>query len=231
VKSHELAVFPIPASMRPDENNQFLSSGATVDEFFANMEVPWAVYDSWDLELACKLVTVGYPVDLEAKEKELKDSLFHTTGGRCDSLSSLSAMKQVINLARNIAQSSVAAGKIKDPDTPANWIKWAKGKDYKVAHLERYILQAPNESAKDNRQKWEIPGRLECEARQIGQELINEYRKNNKTIPGVDEIAKHVENELKKRDRRAPRGDYWKWQTIKKEALPGITGRKANGKK
>jgi hypothetical protein len=111
------------------------------------------------------------------------------------------------------------------------WLNWAETKGYSVADLELHNTQAPNERATDNRPKWEIPGRLECEAREIGQELVDEYRKNKKKIPGVVEIAKHVEKELKQRDRRGPRDDYWDWQTIKREALRGITGRKATGKK
>jgi hypothetical protein len=86
---------------------------------------------------------------------------------------------------------------------------------------------APAESATDNRPKWKIPGRLEHEAREIGEQWMNTQSKK----PGVDAIAKHVEGELKNRDRRGPRRDYWDWQTIKREALTGITGRKASGKK
>ena len=55
--------------------------------------------------------------------------------------------------------------------------------------------------------------------------------KEQSKMPGVNAIAKHVEKELKIRDRRGPRGDYLGWETIKKEALTGITGRKVNGKK
>lgn len=75
-------------------------------------------------------------------------------------------------------------------------------------------------------EKWEKPGRLEFKARQIGQE----WMRNTKPKPGVDAIARYVEKELKNRDIRGPRGDYWDWKTIKKEALRGITGRKPNGK-
>lgn len=88
----------------------------------------------------------------------------------------------------------------------------------------------PNESATDNRPKWGIPGRLEYDARQIGEEWMLAEETRTGERPGVDTIAKYVEEELKNRDRRGPRGDYWDWQTVKKEALTGITGRKANGK-
>jgi len=55
--------------------------------------------------------------------------------------------------------------------------------------------------------------------------------REKKPKPGLIDIAKHLEKELKERDMRGPRGDYWGWETIKKEALPYITGRKPNGKK
>lgn len=76
-------------------------------------------------------------------------------------------------------------------------------------------------------EKWEIPGRLEYEARQIGLE----WMRKKKPKPGQIDIAKYVENELKSRNMTGPRGDYWGWETIKKQALPHITGRKPNGKK
>jgi hypothetical protein len=74
---------------------------------------------------------------------------------------------------------------------------------------------------------WENPERLEFLARSIGKQWMDKTEPK----PGVDAIAKHVEGELKRLNKTGRRGDYWDWQTIKKEALPGITGRKANGKK
>jgi hypothetical protein len=74
---------------------------------------------------------------------------------------------------------------------------------------------------------WEIPERLEHIARQLGEEWMTKQ----KIKPGVIAIAKYLETELKNRNLTGPRGDYWDWGTIKKQALTGITGRKANGKK
>jgi hypothetical protein len=58
-----------------------------------------------------------------------------------------------------LAESSVKAGTIKEHDTPANWIKWAKDKGYSVAHLipanapiaksEAISTETPNEGAPD----------------------------------------------------------------------------------
>lgn len=75
--------------------------------------------------------------------------------------------------------------------------------------------------------KWEDPLRLEFTARKIGEEWMDKTTPK----PGVDAIAKYVERELKTQNKLGPRGDYWSWKTIKREALTGITGRKANGKK
>jgi hypothetical protein len=104
----------------------------------------------------------------------------------------------------------------------ASEMKW----DDLPPELAAMAPATPAESAADARKKWETPGRLEYEAREIAKKWMNLQSKK----PGVDAIAKHVEGELKKLNRTAPRGDYWDWKTIKKEALTGITGRKANGK-
>lgn len=68
------------------------------------------------------------------------------------------------------------------------------------------------------------------DARAIGEEWMNAERKEGRD-PGVIAIAKYLEGELSNRDIRGPRGKYLDWQTIKKEALTGITGRPANGKR
>ncbi|MFA5924065.1 MAG: hypothetical protein WC856_22710 [Methylococcaceae bacterium] len=64
---------------------------------------------------------------------------------------------------------------------------------------------------------------------EIGKEWFDQEPKKDK-YPGVDDVAKYVEAKLKEQDIRGRRGDYLDWQTIKREALKGITGRPANGK-
>ena len=113
-----------------------------------------------------------------------------------------------------------------DSQTPAEWLAWADKKRLPV-YSEFRAMAAGNHIAKDTRQKWEIPDRLEYKAREIGKKWMDTQR--NK--PGVIAIAKHVEGELKSLNKPGPRGDYWDWKTIKREALVGITGRKATGKK
>jgi hypothetical protein len=75
--------------------------------------------------------------------------------------------------------------------------------------------------------KWELPDRIEYIARQIAVAWVKQQNK----MPSVEQIAKHVEQELKRKDIKGARGDYLDWQTIKREALTGITGRKSKGKK
>ena len=65
--------------------------------------------------------------------------------------------------------------------------------------------------------------------REIGQEYMEEQRALGNDV-GVNNIAKYVEAELKKRDIRGQRDDYLSSSTIKRQSLTGITGKKANGK-
>lgn len=67
------------------------------------------------------------------------------------------------------------------------------------------------------------------QAWQIGETWLSEEREQ-KREHGVDKVAKYVEAKLKNLDIRGRRGNYLDWQTIKKEALTGITGKQANGK-
>lgn len=59
--------------------------------------------------------------------------------------------------AKRIAQSSIDAGKLKDPDTPESWIAWARSKGYKTNHLQPQNGEKPNkkEAVKPYPQKLE----------------------------------------------------------------------------
>lgn len=67
-------------------------------------------------------------------------------------------------------------------------------------------------------------------AREIGQEWMETERKEKRN-PGVIDIAKYVEGELSNRNITGVRGRFLDWETIKREALTGITGRPPNGKR
>lgn len=90
----------------------------------------WFLYDSWGIEMACGLITLGYPVDLKREWELVKDWPLD-----CEGRDRFNTMCFVYDRAWSIADSSVKAGTIKAHDTPANWIKWAQSKGYSVAHL------------------------------------------------------------------------------------------------
>lgn len=135
------------------------------------------------------------------------------------------------------AERAQTAGKVPVSASPLDWYNWAKENNYNIPTQFNAILCAPqiesiqatNDSV-DTRKKWEILGRLEFTCRTYGNEFIEAQKKLNKRQPSVEKIAKHIENRLKDENITAPRGDYWDWQTVKREALTGITGKKAKGK-
>lgn len=92
---------------------------------------PWLKHDSWDAELACKLIVFNYPVDMNGKGWDAVANWPIDKWGRKASI----ALRHRFDCALSIAKSSVQAGTIKEHDTPANWIEWAEGKGYSVAHL------------------------------------------------------------------------------------------------
>lgn len=143
-----VAARTIPERLMPDARNQFLINKPFELVFNPNKPLPsdlfnpapgdlvphkldqWFLYDSWDIELACKLITIGYPVNLKGMAEEVEGWPLD-----CEGRDSFSAMVTVYSRALSIANSSVKAGTIKEHDTPAKWIEWAQGKGYSVAHL------------------------------------------------------------------------------------------------
>lgn len=100
----------------------------------------------------------------------------------------------------------------------------AKGIDFEwktEANLEQAEKNTKSET--DKTKEWR------AKAREIGEDFIGAERKKGRD-PGVNAVAKHVDGEFKRLDIRGKRDDYLDWQTIKKEALTGITGRPPNGK-
>jgi len=155
MSADKVTVRQIPERLMPDANYQFLIHKPFDLVFNPDKPLPadlfnpapgdlvppepeqWFLYDSWGIEQACKLITIGYPVDLGSMAKEVKD-----WPPDCEGRDRFSTMVWVYSRALSIAKSSVNAGTIKEHDTPANWIKWAEGKGYSVAHL---ITNAPAE--------------------------------------------------------------------------------------
>jgi hypothetical protein len=66
-------------------------------------------------------------------------------------------------------------------------------------------------------------------ARQIGEAWMKEQELKTGRRPSVVSIAQHIEGELSNRAVTGQRGKLLDWETIKREALKGITGRCKNG--
>jgi hypothetical protein len=64
------------------------------------------------------------------------------------------------------------------------------------------------------------------QARKIGEDWMRDEEKTNAKRPTLVAIAKYVEGELSNRGITGARGKFLDWETIKREALTGITGRK-----
>lgn len=62
-------------------------------------------------------------------------------------------------------------------------------------------------------------------ARDIGTAWMLAEEKSTKKRPTVEQIARHLEGELSNQNITGARGTFLDWETIKREALTGITGR------
>ncbi|WP_411727172.1 hypothetical protein [Methyloglobulus sp.] len=154
----EVTTRTIPERLMPDVNYQFVINRPFELVFDPDKPLPrdrelilsdyvqrepeeWFLYDSWHITMACKLITLGYPVCLESALELVKDRP-HDYEER----DRFSSMVHVYERALSIAASSVKAGTIKEHDTPANWIAWAKNKGYSVAHLMPADMQPQAET-------------------------------------------------------------------------------------
>lgn len=139
------------------DNKQYLG-------FWPSHSDEWMSFDVWDTETAVKLITIGYPIDLNANwwddnKIELKANWWDDikgTGAVNEALRELTktsslgndeplslfdsrTLKQFNNVysrALRLAESSIARGKLKAIDTPLNWLAWANGNSYNTDHLD-----------------------------------------------------------------------------------------------
>lgn len=101
--------------------------------------------DHWSIDLACAMITVGCneeaflinPLDYPNPHERMMFIQIKEACKRCT----------------RIALTSISAGLINDPDTPANWLAWARTKGYSIAHLEQQpaaqvVETTPNAPAK-----------------------------------------------------------------------------------
>ncbi len=107
------------------------------------------------------------------------------------------------------------AGKLNFPAKPTDVIAWAKSKNLKLPRQFPAQVGAGGTAKPEwTRQAWEI-----------GTEWMLAEEKQTGERPIVVAIAKHVEGELSTRGITGARGKYLDWESIKRDALTGITGR------
>lgn len=137
-KDTDVTVGTTPEYLMPDSCHQYLMPG------HPQPDDDWMAYDAWDMETAVKLITIGYPVDLDSMAEEAKAWPVDAWGR-----DNLGAVITVYSRAWRIAASSIAMGNINAPDTPANWIAWAQSKGYSVEHLTRCLANSTAPAAEE----------------------------------------------------------------------------------
>lgn len=113
-------------------------------------------------------------------------------------------------------------------------IEWAVSKNIaindalRLAYNVTPVISDSDKSLSATNLKKPIPEWI-AEAREIGKKWLDEQRKIGND-PNVNDIARHVEDEFKKLDRKGSRGGEISASYIKRQALAGITGKRPNGK-
>jgi len=172
----------------------------------------WTLTDSWNIETACRLILTGYNEDfkrtIEYGLKECKEA----SPGR----DRANALLVIVERFMTIASSSVKAGTIKEYDTPANWIKWAKSKGYSVAHL----MPADAKGAKMKAETDTNPSADDWkeQARAIANECFDIDTKNG-CRDSLKGYSKRVMELMQERGIKGARGIIDNPATIMREAL------------
>lgn len=190
-----------------DERHQYLMGvPSDLDDF--------QLYDSWDIDTACQVITLSCKLDME-KQRAIK--LTPITFPHLDALRARTICG-VYDRARGLAESSVKAGIIKEHDTPSNWIKWAQGKGYSVAHLmidgvaaaQVEVAQVSSLSSDD----WK------AQARVIADECFDKDTTNccRDSLKGY---SKRVMDLMQERGIKGPRGIIDSASYVMRDALQG----------
>lgn len=179
---------------------------------------PWMQFDTWDVELACKLITLNYPVDLEGSGWDSAKKWPLDKWGR----GSLTGVMRIFDRALGIAKSSIHAGKIKEHDTPANWIKWAQEKGYDVARLMTANAPAAGEQSAANGEdrptdNWMLLVQIEAAT------LWRELKKLDCTSPTRHSIKDDLAKICRKKEIKTDYGIYPAADYIYRHVLRGWT--------
>lgn len=134
----------------PDDNLQFLDVDRLAEREY------WHKLDGWSQDMACKVITLGVPLSLKMEEEILRTE--HPRAGDVQGLSAeeygerrraaqiaflrFSSMKRVLFHIERLATAAIAVGRLRDPDTPQNWILWARSKGYETNHLDDLLAES-----------------------------------------------------------------------------------------
>lgn len=129
----------------------------------------------WGVDQAVDSITRNGLLDLTSIMSEpdwlIKSNSTHTFSSRFGAL----------ERARGLAALSVNLGEIKDPDSPSNWVAWARKKGYSVDHLHDYC-------------KVTLPEKMPRTA--MGK-IVIEVASGMKAESGIEPTAKQVIAKLK----------------------------------
>ncbi len=148
-----------------DENKQFLFPlGLPVHErrrFEAKLD-ELLLHDNWPKATALTLIVCGCS-DAEAHA-------YYMTVKPTKSFPEWAyTLTEGMARANRLADSSISAGALNDPDTPANWIAWARAKGYSTAHLEQQATPQAVETTPD------APVKAEEPAKSLSPVIVTDY--------------------------------------------------------
>lgn len=113
-----------------------------------------------------------------------------------------------------------------------DFVRFADSKEWTIPNRFRLIkpkLGLDSQSVENSRPQWQIPGTYAYRVRKLAEAKRDELV-DGKLI-GLKKLASVVSEELKSRNMLSPRRTFWSPETVKREALTGITGRKPTGRK
>lgn len=210
---------------------------ASVDDWPFDYD-PWSSYPAWDVDTACKAITLSRMIDIEESRRignlDSKIKVFENP-------SIARHICYVYDRAKNMAEMAINIGDLNEFNTPIKWINWAEKNRYSVKHLE-FILDSESmevfqqriddyedfDFSDDEMQSFPIIKNKQSwssEARMLGEAYIKQWKLAGYE-PTVDNAALYIEGIFITRGIHNTRLNFIDRNTIKKEALAGITGNK-----
>ncbi len=175
----------------------------------------WHLTDSWGIDLACRLILLGYNEDIK---RSISYGFEHCPEGSTGR-DRAHALITIADRFMTLAKSTIALGNtLKNSDTPANWVAWAKCKGYSVAHLmptETKVKAVLKEKSLTTQ-----GGGWKEQSRVIADECFDRDTSNG-CRDSLDSYCNRVMEKMQERDIKGPRGIIDNLNTIKRDALQG----------